>query len=490
MVKAFQAALVAWDFEQAKAMAAAYQLMPPVKGANPDRFGILREAILGNDKNAIAFLENFTNRGYEKDFPPELLELAEGVIRGDASLVRAGLKAVSTRFKTVWTLKTYRTPEKLRRFGSWEKMLPKIHEHLIGFGWLMADWAIAWMSLAWHRGMEDAFSQPELFCEWAPWELCCPKPSLSPTKPARVRPRLSSRATEFRENLFAVASAGDAEAIKELAAQGARLDAYNQDRLTALLLAAKGNHVSAVIALIKAGADVTKLDPKGKTILGIAAEEGMRELVEAVLSSGVHPDLTDKPVTPLVRASRRGDLEIMRLLLKAGADPNRISAYGNSSALVDAVQFGHWDAACLLIGAGADVNKPLPQSDGLCSLHVAARRGDPSFVRLLLEAGANVNVAGKRGWTPLHAAAAAGQHQVIQSLIAAGASLDAQTTIGFPAGETPLMAAVEPCGSPECVKVLLEAGADISIRNKKKQTVFDLAQKHPACLKVLSEFAH
>lgn len=490
MEKALKAALVAWDFERAKAMAKAYQLLPPVKGATPNRLGILREAILGNDKSAIVFLENFTRRGYEKDFPPERLELPEGVIRGDAALVRAGLKAVSTRFKTVWTANSYRTPAKLRRFGSWEKMAPAIHQHLIGMRWTMSDWVVAWMALAWHRGMKEAFSQPELFCEWASWELCCPEPSPAPSKPAVGPPRLSSRATELRKKLFAVASAGDAEAIKEMVAQGVKLDAYNQDRVTALMLAAKGNHVPAVVVLLEAGADVTKLDPKGKSILGIAAEEGRREIITAVLSSGVHPDLTDKPVTPLVRASRRGDLDIMRVLLDAGADPNRISTYGNSSALVDAAQAGHFDAVRLLIAAGADVDKALSESDGFCPLHFAAQRGNLDFLRLLLGAGANVNImAGNWGWTPLHAAAAGGHHGIIQSLIAAGASLNAQTTDGSPSGETPLMAAVYPPGHPECVRVLLEAGADPSIRNKRKQTVLDRAQGLPDCLKILKQHA-
>ncbi len=173
MEKALESALIAWAFDGAKKMATAYQLRPACKGDPVNRFGLLREAILGNTKGAIAFLQNMP-RGYDPDFPPERRELAEGVICGDEELVRAGLKATSNRFKTAWALKTYSTPARLKRAGTLENMIPDIRRHLIGHNWLMSDWGIAWMSLAWNRGMKGAFSDPGLFSEWLPWDLCCP----------------------------------------------------------------------------------------------------------------------------------------------------------------------------------------------------------------------------------------------------------------------------------------------------------------------------
>jgi ankyrin repeat protein len=483
MEKVLKAALMAWDFEGARKMAADYQLQPASKGDRVNRFGLLREAILGHQEGALAFLENVTGH-YDRDFPPERRELAEGVIRDDARLVRAGLKAISRRFETAWTLKTYCTPAKLRRAGSMENMLPAIRSYLTGHHWLLSEWGIAWMSLAWHRGLKEAFAEPELFCEWLPWELCCPEPIPATTKPARSKPKRSADKMMLREKLFAAAAAGDVKTIAELASQGVKLDSFNPDRLTPLLLAARANHVLAVVALIKAKADVTRLDPKGRSILGVAADNGMRELVAAILSCGVKPDLTDKPVTALVRASRRGDVEIMQLLLKAGADPNRISAYGNSSSLTDAASAGHLKAVHLLIEAGADVSQPA--GNGQCALHHAANRSDLEMLHLLLGAGANVNAQDYWGWTPLHLAAEKGFPDVVRALIAAGAALDVQNKIGRPAGMTPLMDAV---AHPECLKLLLEAGADVSLRNKKRQTVFDLAQERPASLVLLKKYS-
>lgn len=175
MEDALKSALIAWDFESAEQLASGYQLRPAVKGDPPNRFGVLREAVLGNTKSAMTFVRNLP-KGHDPDFPPEHRELADGIISGNAELVRAGLKATSTRFKTAWTLKTYNTPARLKRAGTLENMIPHIRAHLIGHKWLMSDWGIAWMSLAWKRGMREAFSDPSLFFEWLPWQLCCPKP--------------------------------------------------------------------------------------------------------------------------------------------------------------------------------------------------------------------------------------------------------------------------------------------------------------------------
>jgi hypothetical protein len=175
MESALIAALMAWDFAGAKKMAETYHLQPAEKGEDPNPFGLLREAVLDHRDGALAFLKNFP-RGYDPDFPPKQRELAEGVVRKDAALVRAGLKSVSKRFATAWTLKTYATPARLQRLGTLESMLPEIRSHLIGHDWLLSDWAVAWMSLASHRGLKAAFSDPDLFSEWAPWELCGPEP--------------------------------------------------------------------------------------------------------------------------------------------------------------------------------------------------------------------------------------------------------------------------------------------------------------------------
>ena len=79
-------------------------------------------------------------------------------MRQDPALVRSGLKTISKRFKTAWTPKTYATPSRVARLGQLDKMLPKIRSHLVGHDWLLSDWGVAWMSLAWHHEINEAFS--------------------------------------------------------------------------------------------------------------------------------------------------------------------------------------------------------------------------------------------------------------------------------------------------------------------------------------------
>lgn len=243
------------------------------------------------------------------------------------------------------------------------------------------------------------------------------------------------------------------------------------------MVAVHANYAPVVVVLIQAGADSTLLDPKGRTALGIAADLGMLEMTRTILSCGIKPDLTDKPVTPLVRASRGGHLEIVRLLLKAGAEPNRISAYGNSSALTDAIEKNHIEVVHALIEAGANVNTPI--EDECTALQHAIPTENLDLIRFLLKAGANVNARNRWGANALHIAADNGSAEVVQLLLKAGVELNVPLKRD---GLTPLMAAV---AHPECLKLLLEAGADVAVRNKKKQTVFDLAQDYPESLKLL-----
>lgn len=413
--------------------------------------------------------------------PPERRELAEGVIRGDAKLVRAGLKATSDRFKKAWTLKTWCTPSRLKRYGTAARLAPDVFRHLISHNWLLSNWAVGWMSLAWHRGLTGAFGEPERFSPWVPWELCCPEPNpgVGATRTTRTPPAPGKKPgkLQLRAELFAAAACGNVKAIQNLVQQGVQLDTRNQDRQTALMVGVHANHAPVVVGLIQAGADVTLLDPKGRTALGIAADLGRLEMTRTILSCGVKPDLTDRPVSPLVRASRGGHLEIVRLLLQAGADPNRISTYGNASALTDAIEKNHIEVVHVLVEAGADVNTPV--EDACNAIQCAIPTGNLDLIRFLLEAGADVNALNWWGANALHAAAYHGSPEIVALMIKTGAGINVALKRD---GLTPLMAAV---AHPECLKLLLDAGADVTARNKKQQTVFALAQAYPEALKVL-----
>ncbi|HEY1176269.1 MAG TPA: ankyrin repeat domain-containing protein, partial [Phytomonospora sp.] len=149
-----------------------------------------------------------------------------------------------------------------------------------------------------------------------------------------------------------------------------------------------------VDVLLSAGADPEARNGVGDTMLGAAA--GTRTavtltVVERLLAAGaeIEPRGGNGPLMGAVR----GNEEIVPVLLAAGADPCRSCEYGyvpgtrKPTPLHKAAHEGSADVLRLLIAAGADVD--VLSADGVAPLHCAAAGDDPERVRLLLEAGAD-----------------------------------------------------------------------------------------------------
>ncbi len=100
-------------------------------------------------------------------------------------------------------------------------------------------------------------------------------------------------------------------------------------------------------------------------------------------------------------------------------------------------------------------------------LMLAALKGHFRLVQKLVEHDADVN---KPGWTPLHYAASAGHVKIVEYLLEQSAYIDAES----PNGTTPLMMAAM-YGSPEAVKLLIQAGADLLHKNQLGLSALDFA---------------
>lgn len=153
-----------------------------------------------------------------------------------------------------------------------------------------------------------------------------------------------------------------------------------------------------------------------------AAMRGDRQAVRALLAGGADVNAPQGDgMTALHWASERGDIELARMLLGAGAAVEPATRIGGYAPLHLAARSGSTEVAKLLLEAGAD---PLSaaQGTGAAPLHLAAASGDPALVALLLERGANPN-AQDRDWgqTPLVFAAALNRADAIRTLVAGGA---------------------------------------------------------------------
>jgi len=133
----------------------------------------------------------------------------------------------------------------------------------------------------------------------------------------------------------------------------------------------------------------------------------------------------------LFKAIRSGKVQAVRVALAAGADPNAQQvehAAGEPgiddsgpvlTALSATLTNGHVDVARVLIDAGADLN--LPDGDGCRPLDVAILYAGRAAVRLLIERGAEVNYIRQDGDTALMAAAGVGSAAMVEMFLAAGA---------------------------------------------------------------------
>jgi ankyrin repeat protein len=137
-------------------------------------------------------------------------------------------------------------------------------------------------------------------------------------------------------------------------------------------------------------------------------------------------------------------------------------------ALIEAVEESDFRRAQKLIAKGADVNQQ--NSYGYSALHVAAASGDAKVVKLLLEAGANVNARNPTG-SALARAAQQGNAEIVRLLLQAGADVEAKDDSGW----TPLFSAAM-TGGAETVEVLLRAGVNINARANNGWTALKEAQ--------------
>lgn len=166
----------------------------------------------------------------------------------------------------------------------------------------------------------------------------------------------------------------------------------------------------------------------------------------------------------------RDDGDAIAGLLRRGFDPNTRDPKGQIGLTI-ALQNGANKAFFALL-ASRRVNVEARNAQDESPLMMAAIKGNLEAVKALLARDADVN---KTGWAPLHYAASAGSQQhamVIALLLENHAYIDAAS----PNGTTPLMMAAQ-YGSGEAVQLLLNEGADPTLKNQLGLTAADFAMR-------------
>jgi hypothetical protein len=204
-------------------------------------------------------------------------------------------------------------------------------------------------------------------------------------------PPSAAQAAQYT-GLHAAAHRGDAAAIEQLAAQGARLNARDGYGRTPLHVAAFARQREAIGALARAGADLHLLENDRYDCVTIAAVADDEETLRTLLSLGASAKLVTSRYdgTALIAAAHLGHDGVVRQLIAAGAPLDHVNNL-QWTAVIEAIVLGnggprHQKTLRALIEAGA--NLQLADRQGRTPLALARSRGYDEMVRMLERAGA------------------------------------------------------------------------------------------------------
>ncbi len=218
----------------------------------------------------------------------------------------------------------------------------------------------------------------------------------------------------------------------------------------------------------------------------LTAASSHPETLQVLIDAGASKkDQADKELA-LMGAARSGDVGAVRALINYGADPNAdlsdltvtegmaggtMQRKGSGSVLISAAESGNPDVVREILRYHPDLERR--DMDGTTAIFAAggSRSTDKEgarveCVRLLAEAGANVNARDNDGNTPLHKIYLT---NVVEELLRLGADVNARDKDG----ETPIFTNLD----DDAIPLFIEHGADLTIRNNKGQTVIEAAEE-------------
>ncbi|MBO9666757.1 MAG: ankyrin repeat domain-containing protein [Bdellovibrio sp.] len=177
-----------------------------------------------------------------------------------------------------------------------------------------------------------------------------------------------------------------------------------------------------------------------------------------------------KEIQSLLNAAAAGDNKKVASLLKNKSNLNAKDAGGNT-ALMLAISNDHKDTAKLILEKNPDVN--IKNQEGETALFAALVSDKADIAKTLIEQGASLEDVGGEGESALFMAATTNQTDIMEIVLKKAPQLLNKSDDH---GTTPLMEAAK-FGGEKTVKILLDAGADKSLKNEDGRTALDIATK-------------
>jgi len=312
----------------------------------------------------------------------------------------------------------------------------------------------------------------------------------------------------------------DVEKVKELL--GTAADPNYRETLsgiTPLLMASYSGNPGIVRMLIEKSADIDnvpwglteqrinassvpvnerelmRMAARGDTALITAIRQGYTRSALLLLENGadvLQPNR--KAETPGYFAARKGNDAVMRTLLKNGLDSNlghydQVQDYFSDKIiheedtrplLIEASDLGHEDTVRVLLDAGA--NPDVQDAQGRTALLLSVSQGVSGTAKVLLEKNASPDMKDNTGKTPLMMAAKNGFRRIVRLLLDYDADINAieynEQSFGEVSSRMTALSYAVRGGHAGIVSMLLEHGADTSLRNHDGETAFDIARKN------------
>lgn len=271
---------------------------------------------------------------------------------------------------------------------------------------------------------------------------------------------------DYRQILFYSAAWDNLDVIKTYIGNGGNKELSDAYGNTLLIIAARYGSQSVLQWLFENGADINAQNSESQTALVAATLYGQHDAAayligkKAQLSTaapyGMKYNVTNDV---MINAAGNGDVELMKDLLDSGY---KMDDWHIFEAMFHAVQHDQKNAVDYLLDKGYPIDL---ENDKETILSLACVKSKSNMVDYLISRGANADGASIKG-LPLRCAAEVGDAGIIHTLIQNGANVNAIANADGGDDESALMKAIS-CGSLDCVKLLVDNGADLEYTTSK-----------------------
>ncbi|XP_077419862.1 protein TANC1-like isoform X2 [Vanacampus margaritifer] len=279
---------------------------------------------------------------------------------------------------------------------------------------------------------------------------------------------------------------GHVEMVGLLMEMGAAVDVSTDSGMTPLCLAAAAGHAGVVSLLCKKGAKVGQADKNGQCALLHSALKGHMEIISILLGQDWGPENAGEPQQhqkttgkkqavqqAVTAAASVGHTQVVKSLLDLEDEQLAVQMDAHDSlwgetVLSAAAGRGRMEVCVLLLDRGAGLE--VANRRGMVPLLSASKHGHTQVAELLLKHDADMSVCDKQGRTPLMLAASEGHGNTVEMLLSKGASVSAVDQEGLTATGWACMR-----GHRGVLQPLVDAGADLNQADRQGRTPLDLA---------------